>query len=467
MEGEIGSINAVILYTIRLLHLIINGIIHNNNKSIFINSARTKIVQIVQNTRLSLNTLESAVCLMDFGSHSNQNFTVICNYRGSLDIDLLERAVAHVADIHPLLSVTLDNSNGNYEFIKAIYAVPITLIKYVGGTQSEDVSWRDLKESFDIEGFPLWKVSFLKGIDEGLLLVTFHHAIADGICGMNLLDHLFQILSDLYNEKEPRKIEFDSFFPPLESLYSLSRQELKPLDDVKAIPRIPYKYTTGFVNLHLDERTTSNILAWTKTQGIKVNATLFGALLLSIRNVMNPDFEDFKALTVVNFRPFFNPPVSNHLMRLLGIAFPTLLSVKLGDDFKELAKKIHNDIHSQLAQGQHVFQLKRMSQYLSTNPSPEDKWRDDLQTGNTVTLTNIGIIEFTGDYKDSPFKIEELTFTANVQPFFDNRHNLVLAALCFKGRLNLSLWRLQELVSKSEAQAILFEMERILTEDFV
>jgi NRPS condensation-like uncharacterized protein len=422
-------------------------------------------VLIVQNTRLSLNTLEHAVCLMDFGSHSNQNFTVICNYRGPLDTDLLERALVHLADIHLLLGVTLDNSNNTYEFIKAKYAVPITLIKYVGGTQSEDVSWRDLKESFDIEGFPLWKVSLLKGIDEGQLLVTFHHAIADGICGMNLLDTLFHIISDIYNEKEPRKIEFDSYFPPLESLHSLSRQELKPLGDVKATPRIPYKYTTGFVNLHLDERTTSNILAWTKTQGIKVNATLFAALLLAIRNVMNPDFEDFKAHTVVNFRPFFNPPVSNHLMRLLGVAIPTLLSVKLGDNVKEVAKKIHDDVHLQLAQGEHVLQLQRISQYLSTNPSPEDKWRDDLFTGNTVTVTNIGVLEFTGDYKDSPFKIEALTFTANVQTFFENKHNLVLAALCFKDRLNLSLWRLQELVSKSEAQALLLEMERILTKD--
>ena len=425
------------------------------------------IVQLDQNTRLSLNTLEHAECLLDSGSPSNLNFTVICNYRGPLDIDLLERAVLHVADIHPLLGVTLDSSNDTYEFIKAKYAVPITLLKYVGGTQSEDVSLKDLKESFDIEGFPLWKVSLLRGIDEGQLLVTFHHAIADGICGMNLLDHLFQILSDLYNEIEPRKIEFDSYFPPLESLHSLSRQELKPLGDVKVTPRIPYKYTTGFVNLHLNKRTTSNILAWTKTQGIKVHATLFAALLLAIRNVMDPDFEDFKALTVVNFRPFFTPPVSNHLMRLLRVAFPTLLSVRLGDDVKEVAKKIHDDVYLQLAQGEHVLQLQRMSQYLSTNPSPEDKWRDELHKGNTVTVTNIGVLEFTGDYKDSPFKIEALTFTANVQPFFENKHNLVLAALCFKGRLNLSLWRLQELVSKSEAQAVLLEMDRILTEDLV
>ena len=108
---------------------------------------KDSIVQLDQNARLSLNTLEYAECLLDSGSHSNLNFTVICNYQGPLDIDLLERALVHVAEIHPLLCKTLDSSNDTFEFIKAKYAVPITLLKYVGGTQSEDVSLKELKES--------------------------------------------------------------------------------------------------------------------------------------------------------------------------------------------------------------------------------------------------------------------------------------------------------------------------------
>jgi NRPS condensation-like uncharacterized protein len=54
-----------------------------------------------------------------------------------------------------------------------------------------------LRQRFCGPSKPLWRITWLRGNDGGELLLTFHHAIADGLSAMALVQRLFTVLATL------------------------------------------------------------------------------------------------------------------------------------------------------------------------------------------------------------------------------------------------------------------------------
>jgi NRPS condensation-like uncharacterized protein len=397
--------------------------------------------------RIPLNSLERNECLLDCGGPANLNFSVICTYKGPLTSPLLQKGLEKLASLHPHLRMRIEGVH----FVETDRPVPFSEQPFRSRAQWKEVLKTDLRR-FEIEREPLWRVTFLKGENEGQIIITFHHAIADGPCGMKAMHHLFQILGDL-------SVEFDRTFPPLESLFHLTPHE--PQVSLEAKPRIRKEHEMRFEKKLLDEETTNKLLAWSKERGIKVNGLLTAALLLAMKNTGRFDHTEFSTLTVVNLRPYFTPPVSKDLMKLLRVSFASIYNPD-GVDLTTFARHIHQDVHTRLEKGDHVLALKGIVRRLDQGPTPELVWQNTLQTPNTVAVTNLGALDFSGEYPGSPFSIQELSFVANTQPFFEHKDNLVLGALTFRGKTHLDLWGIGEHVNDQTLQAVLTEMEKIL-----
>lgn len=339
--------------------------------------------------------------------------------------------------------------------------MPFNEHAYKGPDQWKEVVKKDLAGRFNKEHEPLWRISFLKGENEGQIIITFHHAIADGICAMQMMNHFYQICSQLLNNKEPKKVEYNTSLPKLETLYHLSLQE--PVEDAPPPERVDKGYHTTFVKDTLDEVISSEVIKWSKAHEVKVHATLFAAYLQAIRRVINPNFKEFTAATAVNFRPFFNPPFSKEVLMLMRTIVAEKFPVSGNEDLSGLAKAINQSVHSQMDAGQHVLNLKELVNRLKRNPSPNELWCRAKLPANTVAVTNLGSLDFSGKY-GSKLSLEELFFVANVEPFIDEPTNFVLGTFTFQGKTSLTLWFLEELVQDSLGQAILSEMKKILSQ---
>ncbi|MDR3624181.1 MAG: condensation domain-containing protein [Chlamydiales bacterium] len=409
---------------------------------------------------IALNFLEVAECKVDLGSRSNLNFSVIAHYRGRLTTSIVKAGLEHWSYQHPLLRVALKVVDSVYHFIHLeTFELPFREGLYDGENQWKREVQIELRDRFTQEDQPLWRACLLKGDEEGEMHVTFHHVIADGICAMPAMNHLFGIFANLLQGTSPAYTLFDDVIPPVESLFSLCTKEVE-ID--KAVPvRIERDFQMDFVKYELDMTITKKILVWSKEQGVKVHATLFAALLLAVRRVVKPDFENFQALTVINYRRFFTPPVPNEVMKLLRAGMITEVEVALEDDLASIARAIHDDVHSKLDSGEAIYPLKVMAERSSVEMSAQEVWKRALKPSNVIAVTNLGVLNFTGDY--TGLVLDQLFFVADVRPFFEEANNFVLGAHTFKGKTMLTLWFLQELVEEVTANQILAHMQEILS----
>lgn len=406
-----------------------------------------------------LNAFEKAEFLLDVGSKGNLNFSVISTFKGSLDDKIVRLGIEQLQKMHPLLRATLSDSRTLTHFVETAKPVPVITYAYEGPEQWKQIVKQDLAGRFDIENDPLWRVSLLQGDREGQLLVTFHHAIADGVCAMQMMNHLYELFSQLSKNEQPPKIAYDASLPDLKTLYPLSQET--PPEDPPIPDRIDRNYHTAFVKEVINEKISQNVLEWTKAQGIKVHATLFAALLQAVRRVINPPSQDLTALTAVNYRPFFNPLVSKDTLTLLRTCIADTFPVEGNEDFATLAKAFNRSVHSQLEAGKHVLNLKALEQRLARNPTPEELWKRSKFPENATIVTNLGTLDFPGEYGNN-LSVDELFFVANVEPFIEASTNVILGAVTFKGKIFLTLWFLEELVEDKLAQAVLSEMRQIL-----
>jgi len=411
-------------------------------------------------TSRALNGLEKAEFLFDRGSSANLNFAAVSSYTGPLNKEIVQKGLSYLQKMHPLLRVNVLTSTEKVtQFIETNGSVPFKEYSYQGPNQWKEVVKQEMSPRFTKEDEPLWRVSLLKGDNEGQLIVTVHHVITDTVCLMQMMNHLYQILSQLLKDESPHVKEIDIDFPDLKSLYPLCKKE--PTEEPSPPSRTDKGYHTNFVKDVIDENTTSKILKWTKEQGIKANGTLFAALLLAVKKVVNPNFEDFTAVTAVNYRPYFTPPVSKETFTLLRAPMGGKCSIQ-NKDFAVLAQEMHQRVHAMLEDGDHIFNLKLIENRLSKDISSEELWKRMHFPDNGIGITNVGALDFSGKYGN--LSLNELFFVANAEPFMDQPTNFILAILTFQGKLFPCLWFIEELVDESVGQKILSEMKLILSQ---
>ena len=159
-----------------------------------------------------MNALERSECLLDAGSSGNMNSTVIASYRGRLEPAGLQSALAALQGKHQLLRSTLQWQGVHCRFTPTAATFPVTVLPWPGdgdGDQEGDrdavaasLAWKPatmaaLRQFFVGGGEPFWRLSWLRGAAAGELLLTFHHAIADGLSAMALVQRLFSLLAAL------------------------------------------------------------------------------------------------------------------------------------------------------------------------------------------------------------------------------------------------------------------------------
>lgn len=206
---------------------------------------------------------------------------------------------------------------------------------------------------------------FIEGENEGQLIITFHHAIADGVCAMQLMNHLFQILAQLIKGQIPTIIEFNAPVPDLHSLYPLTSEE--PIDDCPINLEEEKGLRQDFTINIIEETVTQKIIEWSKKNQVKIHAILFAALLMSIQNVLKPKFEKFNAITIVNFRSSFMPAFSKEVLALMRTFISEEFPVSEASQLQVLSQAINKSVHSQLDAGKHILNLKTLEKRLLRN----------------------------------------------------------------------------------------------------
>lgn len=397
-------------------------------------------------TTRPLNVIERCESLLNAGSAGNSNFSVVGAYRGRLDGRIVKEGIDSLRQVHSLLRVALTIDG----FVEIHAPAPLSEMAYLGGDQWRDQVKKELRKKFSNPHLPLWRVVFVRGEEEGQLMIIFHHIIADGVCAMQVMNHFFHFLSG-------KEVGFKETTASLDKLFKIPHAEPDPAGPIAA--REPVNHYTNFLKCVIDRETTAGLLAWTKSKGIKMNATLFAALLLAAKRKIENAPDLFQAITNVNFRPYFSPPVSNEVMQLLVCGLFHNICVHEDSEFLTVAQQIHKNVHDSLSARTHITSLREMANVVHNDLSPNRVWSSSKAASNAMVISNAGDVSFRGTYAN--LSLTELFFVANLDLFFESPKNLCLTATTFDGRIFLTLCFIEDLKEET-ASTVLKELESIL-----
>lgn len=406
-----------------------------------------------------MNVMEHAECLLDSGSSGNMNFTVIAAYRGPLDIQTLEQSLKTLQGRHHLLGCTLEWQGRDCHFSPTEHPVPVEVLPLPDDAQAwKPATMVSLRQRFDAAGPPLWRVSWLRATDQGQLLLTFHHAIADGLSAMALVHQLFQLLGVIpgatdapawgWNEAE-QDLNLDDTF-------ATARHGAFP---VQCHPeRQDVGLSTDYVLEELSAEASRALLGWTRERQLRLNATLHAAFLQAlVHNGLLPPRT--YAHTVVNLRGLAQPPLPWDLMRLLRVCVDSPIEVDPTAPLEALATHLHRVLQEQLHNGAPIMALNSIAAAMADAPSPRQLWQRSWREGGLIT--NLGRVPVQGQY--GKVALERLFFVANIEPIaMPDRPLVVLGAMSFQERLMLTCLHIEQQLDEHQAMAVLADMKRRL-----
>jgi hypothetical protein len=124
-----------------------------------------------------------------------RHFCVAAELSGSLDVDRLQDAFAAVKRRHPLLSVSIDHQRGALPVVcQSPEPINIDVRRWRNGLRWQSLLEDELVRPF-VDGVgPLMRAIVLVGSDRALVLMTFHHALSDGMSAVYIVGDLMQAL---------------------------------------------------------------------------------------------------------------------------------------------------------------------------------------------------------------------------------------------------------------------------------
>jgi NRPS condensation-like uncharacterized protein len=197
-------------------------------------------------------------------------FSMAVEFCGALDIHELTAAASAIQVRYPLLAVSLGfDENHQRAFFVTERPIAATL-NYVQEYDLDAEFARELNGRFDIEVGPLARISVLATPQVNLLMITFHHAVADGMDAIAVAVDLIQHLNgQSIGGVQPSTTLDQTLGRPLPHHGHM---------EVPSQPRITSMELADVHSVELDNEQTNALRQKAREQG----ATVHGALLVAM-----------------------------------------------------------------------------------------------------------------------------------------------------------------------------------------
>lgn len=407
------------------------------------------------------------------------NFTVAARLSGAMDEDSLRNAVLKVTERHPLLGVRISDEKGGPVFrTDGVGEMPLLVMDT---SPDEWAEWAEsqVNEVFDWRRGPLARMVWLRHRgDESTLLVTFHHAVGDGVSGGLLIRDILGALSEANG---PTTDTTPTPLPP--SLTALLPGYARGVQgavryvgemiraalvivrhgrfravrpDQEAGPR---SCRVGVVPRFLDADITGKLRDRARGEGTTVHGALAAAVLLAGMEDASISRNGLMALgSPVDMRGRTPNPVGD-LVGMYASVMGTLHSVGPRTRFWELAGEVTDRIQDGFDRGMHytwepfTFDVVNLLRRLTgTDSRGADRFTNcatALFPSTGFALTNIGRVSGINGEK-SP-KVRWMSLVPSVSAFAHS----AWAAATTGGVLSLNLIYMVPLLTRSHAERLM------------
>jgi hypothetical protein len=254
-------------------------------------------------------------------NHPN-HFVMAAHVMGATTETMWRSALKQIQRRHPFLNVFLDedDQSGPTFHLAQGCEVPLVIKERMSAGQWQEELTRQLEIPFDETIAPLFRVVLLLEEDECDIILTSHHAIADGMSMVYLIRDLLQAVSgttlDMLGTPPSQEERFASLYKTYSARASEDRVAAGPKKEKEI--KLARKFGSPKVrSLRLSELQTLTLIRKAKQEGTTVHAAVCAALTLAGRD-SSPAWNDqeIRVMSMINIRKL----LGNHEDCALSVA---------------------------------------------------------------------------------------------------------------------------------------------------
>jgi NRPS condensation-like uncharacterized protein len=261
---------------------------------------------------------------------STTHFSLVAQITGQFSLEKLKQTLQHVQQRHPLLRVRIavDETEKPW-LVEDAAQIPLRVVQRQGSQHWEREVERELGIPFIWTQAPLIRSVVVHSPNISELIVTCHHAIADGLSALYLIR---DILSALANKNADLQLEPLPLLPPVQNLVSseLHQNSYSTSDNVnllneeniqsqKALQQPVFKNfdhhairpASSYAHLcsgSFSPETTQLLISYCKQKQISVHSAICAAFLMAIyRQNCSKQALTLKCISPINIRSCLTP----------------------------------------------------------------------------------------------------------------------------------------------------------------
>lgn len=302
------------------------------------------------------------------------NFAIFAELTGHLTKTELRQALDDIQYAHPLLRVKVTLTDHQLYFVPAADRPLPLLMTPVARDQWPAHIAAQLDRRFADDDYPLVRCLFLNepGTPNSLLALVFHHSLADGRSGANLLCELLARLAQPSHPRQaqpaqpplyaamPEPYQGKAIFEAAAKLREIRKEEALAVGRPAALPALRKENPerqAAYLPLCLDETAAARLRAACSANRATINGALCAAQLLAIHAAFEDAQERALALTcAADMRPYLEQQIAVETPGMYASLITTHFRLTADSDFWELARSVSAQLKTRLQRGDgHVF----------------------------------------------------------------------------------------------------------------
>ncbi len=393
----------------------------------------------------------------------------VARVEGEVSASILQKALNALQKRHPLLQVHIVKlEDGAYFQSEGTIKIPLSVIDKQDENQWLQVAEDELHQKFPTDTSPLCRMILLRsstsgGINE--IILTFHHAIADGTSCMNFINDLLLYYEKIAVGEDISEIATMELLPPLEEMLNknlivqnnFEEAGQKPAQETPKPQLIieneapASQRRTHLVTRIISKETTLRLKERCKQQKTTIHGALCAAMLLGTAKIA---FNNQISLSLscgsnVSLRKSCQPEVTSGSIGCFISIVEEIHSLEENTTFWDLARECKSKITNSISLGTPIANIcSERLQYVNEDMITQLS-NHNMGRKNTVEISNRGQFNLADKYGE--LKLKELYF-ATGQHWVGG--SFWLGAVTFHEQLFCTFSHVVPLVSSKKAQLL-------------
>jgi NRPS condensation-like uncharacterized protein len=315
------------------------------------------------------------------------HFVLSAKISGNFTLDQLRRSLAQAQMQHPLLRVGIAIAETGYpKFVEQAAPIPFRQVP-----RENDHCWHreveiELSRSFDWQIAPLIRVVVLHSERESNLIVTCHHAIADGMSVAYLIRDIVKGL-----ESKETNLNALSQSRPIEQLIPLAERATIPQATLlhNYSTRISSRPRPTIKTALLSSELTQQVCDRARKENTTVHGAICAAFLLAMARQRGPSL---KCQSPVNVRSQLTPLVGEMMGLYMSVAW-TRHELDESSSLWNIARSLKSQLLESTMPSQTYELIRQLQMQTASLPNAQTFFQEVHQEEDLI-VTNLGRLPF-------------------------------------------------------------------------